>query len=162
VGDGPNRQSIAQNIQKDGLRQSVIMTGAIAHADVPEMLSIADIAVVPSSPIPASHGGTGTPLKLFEYMAAGKTVVATALDQAAEVIQDGHNGLLVRAGDVNSFAEAIVTLLNDPVERGRLSHNARQQAIERYSWEEYTRRLEEIYLNVLGNTRSGSPAVEVS
>jgi glycosyltransferase involved in cell wall biosynthesis len=149
VGDGPIRPSIAEEVQQIGLQQSVIMTGAIAHAEVPEMLSMADIAVVPSAPVPASHGGTGTPLKLFEYMAAGKPIVATALNQAAEVIRQGHNGLLVEAGDVDGFAEAILTLLDVPSERVRLGQNARQQAIELHSWEEYTRRLEEIYLNVL-------------
>ena len=156
VGDGPTRQSIAQKVHDNGLRQSVIMTGAIAHVDVPKMLSIADIAVVPSAPVPASHGGTGTPLKLFEFMAAGKPIVASAVDQAAEVIQDGYNGVLVESGNANRFAEAVLTLLNDPVERARLSQNARQQATELYSWEEYTRRLEEIYLNVLGHPHPDS------
>jgi glycosyltransferase involved in cell wall biosynthesis len=92
-------------------------------------------------------------------MAAGKPIVATALNHAAEVIQDGHNGLLVEAGDVNKFAESILTLLNDPAKRVRLSRNARQQAIEKYSWEEYTRRLEEIYLDVLGKAPSVSSAM---
>jgi glycosyltransferase involved in cell wall biosynthesis len=150
VGDGQTRSSVVDIVTKDGLRHAVIMTGAIAHSQVPEMLSIADVAVVPSAQVTTSLGGTGTPLKLFEYMAAGKAIVATAQNQAAEVIQDGHNGLLVEAGDVNKFAEAILTLLNDPVERVRLGQNARQQAIELYSWEQYTRKLEEIYLNVLG------------
>ena len=154
VGDGPTRQLIAQKIQQNGLQQSVLMTGAIAHAEVPKMLAIADLAVVPSAPVPASHGGTGTPLKLFEYMAAGKPIVATALNQAAEVIQNGHNGLLVDAGDVDRFAEAMLTLINDPIERDRLGQNARRQAVDQYSWEEYTRRLEEIYLNVLGQASS--------
>jgi glycosyltransferase involved in cell wall biosynthesis len=162
VGDGPTRQSITQKAQQKGLCQSVIMTGAIAHADVPKILSIADIAVVPSAPVPASHGGTGTPLKLFEYMAAGKPIVATALNQAAEVIRQGHNGLLVEAGNVNGFAEAILTLLDDPGERVRLGQNARQQAIEFHSWEEYTRSLEEIYLNVLEDAPTGSPVAELS
>jgi glycosyltransferase involved in cell wall biosynthesis len=161
VGDGQTRSSVADIVTKDGLRHAVIMTGAIAHSQVPEMLSIADVTVVPAARITASLGGTGTPLKLFEYMAAGKAIVATAQNQAAEVIQDGHNGLLVEAGDVNRFAEAILTLLNDPVERVRLGQNARQQAIERYSWEEYTRRLEEIYLKVLGDAPSGSPVTEI-
>ena len=156
VGDGPTRQSVEQKVQQNGLRQSVLMTGAIAHAGVPEMLSIADIAVVPSAPVLASRGGTGTPLKLFEYMAAGKPIVATALNEAAEVIQDGRNGLLVQAGDVNRFAEAILALLNDPEERVRLGQNARQQAVEQYSWEEYTRTLEKIYLNVLRDAPSKS------
>jgi len=162
VGDGQTRPSVARKVLNNGLRHAVIMTGAIAHTSVPEMLSIADVAVVPSAPVPASRGGTGTPLKLFEYMAAGKAIVATALNQAAEVIQDGHNGLLVEAGDVNGFAEAMLTLLNDSVERDRLGQNARRHAVEQYSWEQYTRRLEEIYLNVLGNAPSGSSSTSIS
>ena len=150
VGDGQTRPSVERIIQKNGLRQAVILTGAIAHTSVPEMLSIADMAVVPSVPVLASQGGTGTPLKLFEYMAAGKAIIATALNEAAEVIQDGHNGLLVEAGDVNRFAEAMLGLLNDPIERRRLGQTAREQAVKLYSWEQYTRKLEEIYLNVLG------------
>jgi glycosyltransferase involved in cell wall biosynthesis len=130
------------------------MTGAIAHTRIPEILSIADVAVVPSAPLAASRGGTGTPLKLFEYMAAGKAIVATALNEAAEVIRDGHDGLLVEAGAVNGFADAMLTLLNNPEERIRLGQNARQRALEQYSWEEYTKVLEEIYLNVLGKTLS--------
>jgi glycosyltransferase involved in cell wall biosynthesis len=159
VGDGQTRGSIAHKVQKNGLQQSVIMTGAIAHADVPEMLSIADIAVVPSAPISASRGGTGTPLKLFEYMAAGKAIIATALNESAEVIRDGHTGLLVEAGNVNDFAQAMLTLINDPMERDRLGQNARRQAVETYSWEQYTKALEEIYLKVLRNAPSRTLAI---
>lgn len=160
VGDGQTRSSVEDNVIKMGLRHAVIMTGAIAHSQVPEMLSIADVAVVPSPSIKASIGGTGTPLKLFEYMATGKAIVATALNEATDVIADGHNGLLVEAGDVNKFSEAILKLINDPVERSRLGHNAREQAVKEYSWETYTRRLEEIYINVLENNLSGTLVAE--
>ncbi len=125
------------------------MTGAISHTSVPEMISIAEVAVVPATPVPASRGGTGTPLKLFEYMAAGKAIVATDLNQAAEVIRNGHNGLLVEAGDVEAFSNAMLDLLDDSAKRGRLGQNARQHALEEYSWERYTRRLEEIYLSAV-------------
>ena len=67
----------------------------------------------------------------------------------AEVIKDGHNGLLVEAGDVNGFARAILDLLDDSVKRDRLGQNARQDALEKYSWEQYTRQLDEIYLSVI-------------
>jgi glycosyltransferase involved in cell wall biosynthesis len=149
VGEGQTRPVVAQKVMQNGLRHAVIMTGAIAHTSVPEMVSIAEVAVVPGAPVPASRGGTGTPLKLFEYMAAGKAIVATALNQAAEVIQDGHNGLLVKVGDVNGFAEAMLSLLDNSEKRGRLGENARQRAVEQYSWEQYTRRLEEIYRSVV-------------
>jgi glycosyltransferase involved in cell wall biosynthesis len=150
VGDGQTRPALAQKIMSNGLRQAVIMTGAIAYTSMPEMLAMADVAVAPAAPASASHGGTGTPLKLFEYMAAGKAVVATALNQATEVIQDGHNGLLVGAGDVKGFAEAMLTLLNDSGKRDRLGQTARQLAVEQHSWERYTQRLEAIYGDVLG------------
>jgi len=162
VGDGQTRQLITQKVVQGKLQQSVIMTGAIAHADVPEMLAIADIAVVPSAPVSASGGGTGTPLKLFEYMAAGKPIVATSFNQAAEVIQDGYNGILVEPGNVSRFADAITTLLNDPTERMRLGQNARQQAVQSYSWEDYTRKLEELYFNVLENAPSSSQVNAIS
>jgi glycosyltransferase involved in cell wall biosynthesis len=158
VGEGQTRTVVGQKIIRNGLQHAVIMTGAIAHTSVPEMVSIADVAVVPAAPVPASRGGTGTPLKLFEYMAAGKAIVATAQNQAAEVIQDGQNGLLVEAGNVNRFAEAVLTLLNDPVERARLGQNARQQAVTLYSWEEYTRRLEATYRDILASASADSSA----
>jgi glycosyltransferase involved in cell wall biosynthesis len=162
VGDGQTRSSVVDIVTENGLAPGRDHDQAIAHSQVPEMISIADVAVVPSAPITASRGGTGTPLKLFEYMAAGKAIVATASNETAEVIQHGHNGLLVEAGDFNKLAEAILTLLNDPVERVRLGQNARQQAIELYSWEQYTRRLEEIYDNILVKAPSGSPITEFS
>jgi glycosyltransferase involved in cell wall biosynthesis len=149
VGDGQTRSMVTQKIVRNGLRDAVIMTGAIPHTRVPEMVSIAEVAVVPAAPVPASRGGTGAPLKLFEYMAAGKAIVATALNQAAEVIQDGQNGLLVEAGDVDGFAEAMLALLGDSATRARLGQNARAHAVEHYSWEQYTRRLENIYLGVV-------------
>lgn len=162
VGDGQTRTSVVDRVTKAGLSHAVIMTGAIAHSQVPEVLSIADVAVVPSPPITASIGGTGTPLKLFEYMAAGKAIVATALDEATEVIQNGYNGILVDVGDASTFAEATLRLINSPEERIRLGQNAREQAVKQHSWEGYTRRLEEIYLSIVGRVPSASPAINIS
>jgi glycosyltransferase involved in cell wall biosynthesis len=149
VGDGQTRPAIAQKVAENGLRHAVTLTGAVAHAEVPEMLAIADVAVVPAAPIPAGGGGTGTPLKLFEYMAAGKAIVATKLAHAAEVIEDGQTGLLIQPGDVDGFARAISGLLSDPMERGRLGQNARRQAVNYHSWELYTKQLETIYRDIL-------------
>ena len=93
---------------------------------------------------------------------SGIVELATALNEAAKVIRDGHDGLLVQPGDASKFAEATLKLVNDPKERSRLGKNAREQAVKQYSWEHYTRRLEEIYLNVMGNAPSGSPLVDSS
>src|SRR5690349_2662244 len=162
VGDGQTRSSIEEAATKAGMGHAVIMAGKVAHSDVPEMLSIADVTVVPSAPLTAGIGGTGTPLKLFEYMAAGKAIVATALNEAAEVVQHGQNGLLVEPGDAQKFAETILKLINDPKERSRLGHNAREQAVKQNSWEHYTKRLEEIYFSIMEKVPARSPLVDNS
>jgi glycosyltransferase involved in cell wall biosynthesis len=150
VGDGQTRPAIEQQVLTSGLKHAVIFTGSVPHNRVPELVAMADVAVVPAAPVSAGRGGTGTPLKLFEYMAAGKAIVATALNQAVDVMGDGQTGRLVAAGNVHGFAQAMLALLSDAGERARLGHNARQLAVEQYSWEQYTRRLEAIYFSVLG------------
>jgi glycosyltransferase involved in cell wall biosynthesis len=149
VGDGETRPIIEQKINQFGFQHAVIMTGNIPYKKIPEMLAIADVTVVPSTPVSANRGGTGTPLKLFEYMAAGKAIVATSLHHASVVIRDGVTGLLVEPGNVDAFANAIVYLLNNPEERKCLGKNARRAALEQYSWKHYARRLKEIYLSAL-------------
>ena len=150
VGDGPTRLLVEKQVAELGLQSAVILTGAIAHASIAEMVSIADVTVVPATPVDASMGGTGTPLKLFEYMAAGKPIVASEVGQISDVIEHGITGLLVTAGDISDFAAAVCTLLDDSAECSRLGQNARRRAVEQYSWEEYTRQLEAIYFEVLG------------
>jgi glycosyltransferase involved in cell wall biosynthesis len=147
VGDGRTRPKVEQMVTNNGLQRSVIMTGAVEHHRVPEMLAIADVAVAPNILFFRGHGGS--PLKLYEYMAAGKAVVATRTGQVAEVIRDGHTGLLVEPGDVKGFANTIGALLADPGKRQRLGQSARQQAIARHSWEHYAERLVKIYTSVI-------------
>ncbi len=156
VGDGKNRLPFEQKVLEKGLERSVRMMGLIEHSKVPELLSIADVAVAPAPSMDAHNGGTGAPLKLFEYMAAGKAIVASNVYQSASVIQDDHTGILVEPGNVDRFAEAMIRVLIDRGERERLARNARQRAEERHSWEHYTKLLENIYYDVLTNKANKS------
>jgi len=149
VGDGDMRPQVERIIAQNGLSQAVILTGRIAHARIPSVLSIADVAVSSAPLLPASSGGTGSPLKLFEYMAAGRAIVASRVSQAASVIREGHTGLLVDPGDMHGLADAITRLLLDPAERHRLGQNARREAVAHHSWERYAERLEAIYTGVV-------------
>lgn len=149
VGDGKNRIHFEQRVKEKKLERSVIMVGLVAHEKIPEMLSIADVAVAPIPALSAQDGGTGVPLKLFEYMAAGKAIVTTNVYQSASVIQNGVTGVLVEPGNVESFAEAIINILIDDEQRQQLARNARQRAVEQHSWKKYTALLENIYIDVL-------------
>jgi glycosyltransferase involved in cell wall biosynthesis len=147
VGDGRARQAVEQQINELGIGRAVIMTGLVPQVRVPEMLAAADIAVLPYPQLPRPLWFS--PLKLYEYMAAGKAIVASRDGQIAQVIRHGHNGLLVDPGDVDGLAQAVIELLRDPTARERLGRNARQQAVERHSWDHYISRITEVYQSVL-------------
>ncbi len=147
IGDGRTRRTIEQKVCDSGLQNAVIFTGSVHHQKVPQLFAATDIAVCPFSRSYAGKGGT--PLKLFEYMAAGKPVVATKMNQIQDVMQDGETGILIEPDDVNGFANAIVNLFNQPGERERLGRNAQHVATTEYSWERYAERLEQIYAETL-------------
>ena len=71
------------------------------------------------APYPALDRFYFSPLKLYEYLAMGKAVVASAIGQVCEVIDDGINGLLTRPGDAGDLAEKLERLYRDPELRQR-------------------------------------------
>jgi len=93
VGDGSQWQAMVQHAVDLRIDHAVRFTGMVAHAEVPRLMAAADIAVVPYPPV--SRDLWLSPLKLFEYMASGSAVIASAVGQLNHVIQDGNNGLLV-------------------------------------------------------------------
>jgi glycosyltransferase involved in cell wall biosynthesis len=76
----------------------------------------------------------GSPTKLFEYMAMGKGIVASRLEQLAEVLEHDRTGWLVTPGDVEELTGAIRGLAQNPAKRESLGIAARRAAIERHSW----------------------------
>jgi glycosyltransferase involved in cell wall biosynthesis len=147
VGDGPARPMIEKQVNQLGLSAKVVFTGLVPQSQVPEMLSIMDVAVIPYPKLPNELWFS--PLKLYEYMAAGKAIVASQSGQIAEVLQNGYNGILVEPGNLVALSEAINKLIIDPQLRIQLGKNAQHQAVERHSWEKYIQRLEAIYKSVL-------------
>jgi len=149
VGDGPARPDIERQITAHRLGDCVTITGLMPQNRVPQMLAVVDVAVIPYPPLPKKLWFS--PLKLYEYMAAGKAIVASRAGQIADVLADGVTGLLVESGNVAELSEAIAALLDNSAERTRLGQNARRQAVERHSWEQYIKQLENIYIHVLQN-----------
>ncbi len=111
-----------------------IFTGAIPHQYVRAYLDAADILVSPHVPMPGNYPFFGSPTKLFEYMAMGKAIAASALDQIAEVLEDGKTALLVAPGDSVELVAAIQHLAADPRLRAELGRNARATALARHTW----------------------------
>jgi glycosyltransferase involved in cell wall biosynthesis len=128
VGDGPLRTQFEQEIRNAGLVQAVTFTGALAHEEIPHYLGAIDAAV---APYPALDNFYFSPLKLFEYMAAGRAVVASRVGQVAEVVVDGVTGLLFEPGDRAGLVHCLRRLRDDPSLREQLGRNANAVCSER-------------------------------
>ena len=98
VGDGRARPLVDRKIAECGVGAQVIITGFVPQEQVPEMLAAVDVAVIPYPQLPKELWFS--PLKLYEYMAAGKAIVASRSGQIDEVLVDGCTGLLVEPGNV--------------------------------------------------------------
>src|SRR5690606_7054747 len=127
----------------------VTFTGMVDHADMPSHIGAMDIAVAPYNPRPDFYF---SPLKLFEYMAAGRAIIAADIGQIPEIIDHERTGLLVPPGDATALAGAIMTLIDDRTLAASLGRNARQEAVERYAWE----RNAEIVADLIARARQPS------
>ena len=104
-------------------------------------LDAADILVSPHVPMPGGGPFFGSPTKLFEYMAMGKAIVASALNQIADVLEHGRTALLVKPGEAGELAEAIQRLALDAQLRAELGRNAREAVLARHTWRQNARRV---------------------
>jgi glycosyltransferase involved in cell wall biosynthesis len=79
----------------------------------------------------------GSPMKIFEYMAAGKAIVASDVGQLGEVLENRKTAMLYPAGDSAALAKAIMLLREDRSLREILGVNARREAEAKYGWDTY-------------------------
>jgi glycosyltransferase involved in cell wall biosynthesis len=131
AGDGPCRREIAKLISDLGMSKKVVMTGSVDEDEIPGLLASCDVAV---APYPAIADFYFSPLKLYEYMAAGLPVIASDIGQIGRVIHNQIDGWLVSPGDAETLAAAIERLKQAPEVRKRLGMAARVKAQERHTW----------------------------
>ena len=132
AGDGPVRADLELLAQQQGVADRVRWLGQLPQAQVRQLLAAADVAV---APYPALAGFGYSPLKLYEYLAAGVPVVASDIGQVAEVLGGGRWGRLVPPGDPAALAVAVRSVLADPVGSRALAGVARSMALREHSWQ---------------------------
>jgi glycosyltransferase involved in cell wall biosynthesis len=141
IGDGGLRAEVEQELGERGVDELVEITGLVDHDRALALLAGCDVCVSPHVPNPDGTPFFGSPTKLFEYMGLGKPIVASALEQIAEVIEHERTGLLSPPGDARAAADQIARLLDDPGLRSRLGDAALEEARKTYSWAAHTRRI---------------------
>lgn len=129
VGDGPRRNEIRAFVNgRPHLKSQVRIAGAVTPNEVPAWLTSMDVAV---APYPDNENFYFSPLKLFEYMSAGRAIVASSAGQIPKVVSDGQNGLLYQPGNARQLANCLRRLRDDSTLVADLGVNARRDALPR-------------------------------
>lgn len=129
VGDGPARPALEQQAASLGLSRRATFTGLQPREAIPGLVAGFDIALQPLAV------GYASPLKVFEYMAAGRAIVAPDQPNIREVLSDGETAVLFAPGEQGSMWQAIRRLAADAALRQRLGAAARAEIARRdYTW----------------------------
>ena len=134
VGDGPLRPLVDAAVAHHGLQGRVVLPGLVAHDRMPAYLAACDVLLSPHGRQADGREFFGSPTKLFEYMAAGRAIVASAVGQIADVLADGRTALLVPPESSEALVAAVSRLAADPALRRRLGAAAREQAEREHTW----------------------------
>ncbi len=133
VGDSPIQQELDAMIQKLGIQKQVRITGRVSHADIPAYISLIDIALSPKATFYAS------PMKILEYMALGKPVVAPDMENIRDILVDGQDGRLFIPGSKTSLVSVLAEMIGDPDATAAMGVAARQKTIDSLNWENNAR-----------------------
>jgi glycosyltransferase involved in cell wall biosynthesis len=138
VGDGPLRQPLEREVEQLNLKDRVTFTGAVDYQEIPGILKGLDVTVAPYPPIADFYF---SPIKIFEYMASGRPIVASRIGQVAEILEDGRTALLVPPGDAEALGHALLRLRSNRELGERLGSVAQVEVQKAHTW---ARRVETI------------------
>lgn len=151
VGGGGGIEEQQKRVRQLGISEAFRFTGAVPYESVPALLAAADVALAPYNRLLGRQGRErmASPIKLFEYMAAGKAIITTAVGNCRQLIVHGVSGWAVGENSPQDLAQALDLLAGDSSLRQRLGANARRAAVEKYSWAAHCRRLENLFLGLV-------------
>jgi glycosyltransferase involved in cell wall biosynthesis len=120
VGRGPNRPALERLVADKRLQERIRFVDWVDYDRVPDFINSADLVVMPSA-------GEAQALVYLEAQACARTLIASDIPAAREVIEDGKTGLLFRTGDPTSLADTITSAAADPELRATIGRNARER-----------------------------------
>lgn len=149
VGDGPIYKKISEMVTQRKLHEKILLVGSVDHEEIPKYITLFDVAVMPHS------NNYGSPMKVLEYMAMGKAVVAPRLGPLEDVIQDGMNGLLFDPEDEEDLINKILIAVNNDEIRIDIGKAARLSILEKHNWHKNAQEILNLYNRVLQAVNTG-------
>lgn len=141
VGAGGVLPKVQSIISESGVESNVIYTGVVKQNEAPYYLAASDILVSPQIPNPDGSPFFGSPTKLFEYMASGKAIVASNLDQMGQILSHEETALLTTPGSAEEIADCIIRLAKDANLCKSLGKKAREEAVQKYTWNTHVEKI---------------------
>jgi len=151
VGRGRSRQRkfLAKQIRKLGVEESVIVQPAVPHHEIPALIASADICVAPLGFNDRNVTQGACPIKVLEYMAGGRPLLASNLPIVRELAREDVDALLFSPNDPDDFAKQALTLLDDLELSKRLADSASERALTKFTWHESQKKLLKVYQKLL-------------
>ena len=140
VGDGRYRSKLEELTGRLGLERFVTFTGKVPHDEIPKYIAAMDITI-----LPAERRRHASPMKILEYMAMGKPVIAPRMTNIEEIIEDGKDGILFDPDNGEDLKRAILVLTKDKELRIKLGQEARRKIVNKLNWINNARKVLEIY-----------------
>jgi len=150
VGDGNLRPKIEEITKRDNVNDKIIITGFVPFKTIPNYLAACDVLLSPCVNN-ADNEFFNSPVKLFEYMAMGKPIVASNVGQQGIVIEDGLNGLLHEENQPEELAEKVFKIYQDKDLAVRLGKEARKRAVEKHDWKVNSQQIIDAYYKIIKN-----------
>jgi glycosyltransferase involved in cell wall biosynthesis len=147
MGRGPLRQAVEKAAEQ--FSNLIDFPGLVKSEDMPAYYAASDVFMIPRpSYLPAE---TLVPMKLLEAMAMEKVILVSDVAAMAEIIADGQNGLLFTKGNPDSFVHKLEDIAVNHDKLTHLGRRARQDVLERYTWEKSRSQLQAIYGQLVGS-----------
>lgn len=147
VGEGSDEANLKRLASELGIEGDVVFTGQVPQANVPSFIAASDIGVSPVPPF--FFYKLSSPIKMFEYMAMAKPVVANdEIPEHKEVLEQSGGGILVPFA-TGAFASAIIELLDNPERAAQMGQKGREWVLKNRTYEILARRVEEAYYQLL-------------
>lgn len=147
VGDGPLKNQLIEQVNGLNLSDKFIFTGSIPHAHVPYYINSSDLCTAPF--IAERNTKTGlSPLKIYEYLACGRPVVASDLIGVKEIITRSHGGILVEPQNVEDLGQAIVRILKNSYDDVANPQDLSNFINQHHSWKIVAKKTEYVLTNV--------------
>jgi len=128
LGDGPSYDELVSYNKANGSEDVIRFPGRIPHQEIQNYIAMFDIAISPHV-TPYS-----SPMKILEYMAMEKAILAPDLPNIRDIIRPGQTGILFTADQADSIREKLLELLGDEALRRRLGQAARRETVEQFTW----------------------------